>query len=49
MATPSKRLIFKGLHQKILMMPLEASAVIGSLGGLAEIAKEAFQVNGKAN
>ncbi|MBU2582104.1 MAG: SPFH/Band 7/PHB domain protein [Alphaproteobacteria bacterium] len=29
-------------NQKILMMPLEASAVIGSLAGVAEIAKEAF-------
>lgn len=48
MTSPSKRLISKGLHQKILMMPMEASAVIGSLGGLAEIAKEAFLVNGKA-
>jgi len=29
-------------NQKILFMPLEASAVIGALGGVAEIAKEAF-------
>src|SRR5215207_8731131 len=29
-------------NQKILMMPLEASAVIGSLAGLAEITSEAF-------
>ena len=32
----------KSPNQKILMMPLEASAVIGSLAGLAEITKEAF-------
>ena len=29
-------------NQKILMMPLEASSMIGSLAGVAEIAKEAF-------
>lgn len=29
-------------NQKILMMPLEASAVIGALGGVAEISKEIF-------
>jgi regulator of protease activity HflC (stomatin/prohibitin superfamily) len=29
-------------NQKVIMMPLEASAVIGSLGGLAQIAGEAF-------
>ena len=29
-------------NQKILMMPLEASSIIGSLGGLAQIAAEAF-------
>ena len=34
--------IAKSPNQKILMMPLEASAVIGSLAGLAEITKEAF-------
>ncbi len=33
-------------NQKIVMMPLEASAVIGSLGGVAEIAKEAFGGHG---
>ena len=33
-------------NQKILMMPLDASSVIGSLAGLAEITKEAF--NGTA-
>ena len=30
------------------MMPLEASAVIGSLAGLAEITSEAFGRNGAA-
>ena len=29
-------------NQKILLMPLEASSVIGALGGVAEIAREAF-------
>ncbi len=29
-------------NQKVILMPLEASAMIGSLGGLAQIAKEAF-------
>ncbi len=35
----------KSPNQKILMMPLEASSVIGSLAGLAEITKEAFGSN----
>ena len=34
--------IARSPNQKIIMMPLEASSVIGSLGGLAEIAGEAF-------
>ncbi len=29
-------------NQKILFMPLEASSVIGAIGGIAEIAKESF-------
>jgi regulator of protease activity HflC (stomatin/prohibitin superfamily) len=29
-------------NQKILVLPLEASSVIGAIGGVAEIAKEAF-------
>lgn len=29
-------------NQKILFLPLEATSVIGSIGGIAEIAKEAF-------
>jgi regulator of protease activity HflC (stomatin/prohibitin superfamily) len=38
--------IAKSPNQKVLMMPLEASAVIGSLAGLAEITSEAFGRNG---
>jgi regulator of protease activity HflC (stomatin/prohibitin superfamily) len=38
--------IAKSPNQKILMMPLEASSVIGSLAGLAEITGEAFGKNG---
>jgi hypothetical protein len=34
--------IAKSPNQTIVMMPLEASAIIGSLAGLAEISKEAF-------
>ncbi len=34
--------IAKSPNQKILMMPLEASSVIGSLAGVAEIARDAF-------
>ena len=40
--------IAKSPNQKILMMPLDASSVIGSLAGLAEITKEAFSRNGAA-
>jgi regulator of protease activity HflC (stomatin/prohibitin superfamily) len=29
-------------NQKILMMPLDATSILGSIGGIAEIAKEAF-------
>jgi regulator of protease activity HflC (stomatin/prohibitin superfamily) len=29
-------------NQKVLLMPLEAASVIGAVGGIAEIAKEAF-------
>ncbi len=32
----------KAPNQKVIMMPLEASSIIGSLGGLAQIAGEAF-------
>ena len=29
-------------NQKVLMLPIEASALLGSIGGVAEIAREAF-------
>ncbi len=32
-------------NQKILMMPLDATSILGSIGGIAEIAKEAFGNN----
>ena len=32
----------KSPNQKVLMLPVEAASVIGSIGGIAEIAKEAF-------
>jgi len=35
-------------NQKIMFMPLEASAVLGSLGGIAELAKDAFDKKDKA-
>jgi regulator of protease activity HflC (stomatin/prohibitin superfamily) len=38
----------KAPNQKIIMMPLEASSVIGSLGGIAQIAGEAFGGDGSA-
>jgi len=38
--------IAKSPNQKILMMPLDAASVIGSLAGLAEITSEAFSKNG---
>lgn len=34
-------------NQKVLMLPVEAAAVIGSIGGVAEIAREAFGENRK--
>lgn len=34
-------------NQKILMLPVEASSVIGAIGGISEIAKEAFGKNDK--
>jgi regulator of protease activity HflC (stomatin/prohibitin superfamily) len=34
--------IAKSPNQKILMMPVEASSIIGAIGGIAEIAKETF-------
>lgn len=32
-------------NHKVIFMPLEASNVIGSIGGIAELAKEAFDIN----
>src|SRR5215217_1433895 len=34
--------IAKSPNQKVLMLPVEASSVIGSIGGIAEIARETF-------
>lgn len=33
-------------NQKVILMPLEAASVIGSVAGLAEIAQEAFSDDG---
>ena len=33
-------------NQKVIFMPLEASNVIGSIGGISELAKEAFSKDG---
>jgi regulator of protease activity HflC (stomatin/prohibitin superfamily) len=38
----------KAPNQKVIMMPLEASSLIGSLGGIAELAKEALSDKGKS-
>ena len=35
-------------NQKLVLLPLEASSVIGSLAGIAEVAKEALQKQGHA-
>jgi regulator of protease activity HflC (stomatin/prohibitin superfamily) len=40
--------IAKSPNQKILMMPLDATSILGSIGGIAEIAKEAFGGGGSA-
>ena len=34
-------------NQKVVLMPLEASSLIGSIGGIAEIAKETLRRNQK--
>lgn len=36
-------------NQKVLMLPVEASGVIGALGGITEIAREAFNDGGSGN
>ena len=33
----------KAPNQKVLMLPVESSSVIGSVAGVAEIAREAFK------
>ncbi len=35
--------VAKAPNQKVILMPLEASSVIGSLGGIAELAKTVFE------
>lgn len=40
--------IAKSPNQKILMMPLEAANLIGAIGGITEIAKEAFGDKGSS-
>ena len=35
-------------NQKVLMLPIEAAALIGSLGGIAEIAKDTFSAEAQA-
>ena len=40
--------IAKSPNQKILMMPLEATSILGSLAGVAEIAKDAFGGGGSS-
>jgi regulator of protease activity HflC (stomatin/prohibitin superfamily) len=39
----------KSPNQKVLMMPLDAASVIGSIAGLAEITSEAFSKNGSGS
>ncbi len=41
--------IAKSPNQKLLMLPVEASNVIGALGGIAEIAKETFGDSGSGS
>ncbi len=40
--------VAKAPNQKVIMMPLEASSLIGSIGGIAELAKEALNEKGKS-
>ena len=35
-------------NQKFVMMPMESAGVIGSLGGIAELAKQALDKGGKS-
>jgi hypothetical protein len=38
--------IAKAPNQKLVLMPLEAASVIGAIGGIGELAREAFNGNG---
>ncbi|TGQ06125.1 SPFH/Band 7/PHB domain protein, partial [Mesorhizobium sp. M00.F.Ca.ET.217.01.1.1] len=40
--------IGSAINSKIVLMPLEASSLIGTLGGIGEIAKEVFKDGGPA-
>ncbi|PLY14399.1 MAG: paraslipin [Sedimenticola sp.] len=40
--TEALKQIASAENQKVIMMPLEASSLIGAVGGIAEVAKEAF-------
>lgn len=40
--------VAKAPNQKVIMMPLEASSLIGSIGGIAELAKEALSDKDKS-
>ena len=40
--------IAKAPNQKVIMMPLEASSLIGSIGGIAELVKETLNDKGKS-
>ena len=42
------KLIGTAQNQKLVLMPLEASSLIGSVAGIAELAKEAFGKQGQA-
>lgn len=41
----SMRQMASAPNHKVIFMPLEASSMIGSIGGIAELAKEAFDIN----
>lgn len=47
--TDAMKTIGSAPNQKVIMMPMEASALIGSLGGIGEIAKEVFGGNGTSS
>ena len=41
--------VAKAPNSKLIMMPLEASGIIGSIAGIAELAKEAMTPGGRTN